>query len=195
MNSWRRRDSAIDWGFTGSNNNANGANYTTFSPVIDIGKGFGDLPTSLNILRPIALTFELSKAEDIPNKFLTNGGTQQNTENLNWGFTVQYSLPYYNSHVSAIDNDFVKHLIPLTEFVFSAPINNVPQGGYGVTGTVQPGVIYLADKWQFALEAILPINSASGRNVGVVGEMHFYFDDIFPDTLGKPLFQIAGGKS
>jgi hypothetical protein len=183
----------VDWGFTGSNNNANGNDYTTFTPVIDIGKGFGDLPTSLNILRPIAITAELS--EDVPNKFFTNGGMQQNTENLNWGFTVQYSLPYYNSHVAAIDNDFVKHLIPLTELVFSAPINNVPQGGYGVTGTIQPGVVYSADKWQFALEAILPINGASGKGVGVVGELHFYFDDIFPDTLGKPLFQIAGGKS
>ncbi len=37
---------------------------------------------------------------------------------LNWGFTVQYSLPYYSSHISEIDNSFLKHLIPLTEFTF-----------------------------------------------------------------------------
>jgi len=181
---------AVDWGFTGSNGNANGANYTTVSPVLDIGKGFGDLPKSLNILRPLAITAELS--EDVPNRFWTQGGAQQNSVNLNWGFTVQYSLPYYNSHVAEIDNPFLKHLIPITEFVFSAPINNVPQGGYGVTGTVQPGIIYAADSWQFALEAILPINSASGKGVGAVGELHFFLDDILPNSLGKPIF---GGKS
>ncbi len=180
----------VDWGFTGTNGNANGANYTTVSPVLDVGKGFGDLPTSLNILRPIAITAEIS--EDIPNKFFSAGGEQQNSENLNFGFTLQYSLPYYNSHVGEISNSFVNHLIPLTEFVFSAPINNVPQGGWGVTGTIQPGVIYMADTWQFALEAIFPINGASGKGVGAVGELHFFFDDIFPNTLGKPIF---GGKS
>lgn len=179
----------VDWGFTGSNGNANGANYTTVSPVLDVGKGFGDLPKSLNILRPLAITAELS--EDVPNQFWTSAHTQQNSENINWGFTVQYSLPFYNAQVSQIDNSFIKHLIPLTELVFSAPINNVPQGGYGVTGTIQPGVIYMADTWQFALEAIIPINNASGHGVGVVGELHFFFDDIFPNSLGKPIF---GGK-
>ena len=29
----------------------------------------------------------------------------------------------------------------------------------------------------------------SGKGVGVVGELHFFFDDIFPDTLGKPIFR------
>ena len=32
---------------------------------------------------------------------------------------LQYSLPYFNSHVASIDNDFVKHLIPVAEFAVS----------------------------------------------------------------------------
>jgi len=35
----------------------------------------------------------------------------------------------------------------------------------------------------------------------VVGELHFFFDDIFPDTIGKPIFtdtpffaRFGGGK-
>ncbi len=53
----------------------------------------------------------------------------------------------------------------------------------------------MADTWQFALEAVVPMNSASGRGVGVVGELHFFFDDIFPDSLGKPIFTgFSGGK-
>ena len=41
-------------------------------------------------------------------------------------------------------------------------------------------MIYVADKFQLAAEAIIPINRASGDDVGVIGQMHFYLDDIFP---------------
>jgi len=175
----------IIWGNTGTGTQA--TPYNTYQPVLDVGKGFGDLPKSLNILRPFAVTAELS--ESLPGQAWTNGN--QNSTNLNWGFTVQYSLPFYNSQVAAIDNDFFKHLIPLTEFAFSKPIYNFAPGTNQTTGTIQPGVIYMASTWQFALEAIVPMNSASGHGVGVVGELHFFFDDIFPDSLGKPIF---GGK-
>ena len=136
----------------------------------------------------MAITAEIS--EDLPGQSWTNGN--QNSTNLNWGFTVQYSLPYYNSHVAAIDNEFFKHIIPITEFTFSKPIANFAPGTNITTGTIQPGAIYVSDKWQFALEAIIPMNGASGHGAGVVGELHFFFDDIFPNSLGKPIF---GGKS
>jgi hypothetical protein len=54
------------------------------------------------------------------------------------------------------------------------------------------GFIYVADKFQLAAEAIIPINRASGDDIGVVGQLHFYLDDIFPRSLGRPLF---GGNS
>lgn len=177
---------SIEWANTGTGTQQ--APYNTYTPVIDVGKGFGDLPKSLNILRPFAVTAELS--ESLPGQSWTDGN--QNSTNLNWGFTIQYSLPYYNSHVGEIDNSFFKHLIPIAEFAFSKPIYNFAPGSDQTTGTFQPGVIYMADQWQFALEAIVPVNSASGRGVGVVGEMHFFFDDMFPNTLGKPIF--TGGQ-
>ena len=175
----------ISWGRTGT-----GPQYSlfnTYAPVLDVGKGFGDLPTSLNILRPLAITAEISEA--IPGQGWTDGS--QNPTPLNWGFTVQYSLPYYNSHIGEIDSDFLRRLIPVAEFAFSTPIANVPPGSQITTGTIQPGVIYEADTWQLAVEALIPANGASGRNVGAVAELHFFLDDIFPDSLGKPLF---GGK-
>jgi hypothetical protein len=49
-------------------------------------------------------------------------------------------------------------------------------------------VIYAADKFRLAAEAIIPINRASGDDIGVIGQMHFYLDDIFPHSLGKPIF-------
>jgi len=39
-----------------------------------------------------------------------------------------------------------------------------------------------------AVEAIIPVNRASGDNVGVMGQLHLYLDDIFPHSIGKPLF-------
>ena len=29
------------------------------------------------------------------------------------------------------------------------------------------------------------------RNIGVIAQLHFYIDDLFPNTLGTPIF---GGK-
>jgi hypothetical protein len=177
----------IVWGRLGT-----GSAYTPFnaySPVLDIGKGFGDLPASLNILRPLAITAEVSAS--VPGQAWSDGSPNATT--LNYGFTVQYSLPYYNSHVAQIDNAFFRRLIPLTEVNFSTPISNYGPGPQVTTGSVQPGVIYMADTWQFALEAVAPINSASGHRVGVVGELHFFFDDIFPDSLGKPIFTGTSG--
>ena len=168
--------------------NGMGSDFTTLSPTLNAGIGFGGLPRSLNLLRPFALTAEFS--EDAPTQLWTNGA--QNPFSFNWGFAIQYSLPYFNANVAEIDNAFLKRLIPITEFSFSRPVANFGSLGPAVTtGNVQPGVIYAADSWQFALEAVIPINSASGRGVGVVGELHLYLDDLMPDTLGRPIF---GGR-
>ena len=77
---------------------------------------------------------------------MSQSGASINTTTINYGFTIQYSLPYFKSHVSEISNDFVKHLIPITEAVFSTPIANATPGTWATTG-IQPGVIFLADTW------------------------------------------------
>ena len=124
----------VDWSGTGTGSQTQ--SFNTYQPVIDVGKGFGDLPKSLKLLQPAAVTFELS--ETFPGQSVTNGN--QNATTLNGGFTLQYSLPYYNSHVAGIDNEFLKHLIPITEFTFSKPVSNFAPGTNGVTGTVQPAL-------------------------------------------------------
>ncbi len=155
-----------------------------YSPVLDVGLGFGALPTSLNYLRPFAITGEISTTT--PGQAVWNG--DQFPTSFNWGFTLQYSLPYFNSHVAAIDNDFLKHLIPTVEFAFSTPTSNAASGTWGTTGTIQPGVVYMADKWQIAVEAVIPVNAASGHGAGVVASLDLFIDDIFPNSLGKPIF-------
>jgi hypothetical protein len=31
------------------------------------------------------------------------------------------------------------------------------------------------------------LNRQIGHNVGVIAQVHFFFDDLFPNTLGKPI--------
>jgi len=40
---------------------------------------------------------------------------------------------------------------------------------------------------QFGVEAIIPVTKASGKNVGIIAQLHFYLDDIFPNTIGRPI--------
>jgi hypothetical protein len=41
---------------------------------------------------------------------------------------------------------------------------------------------------QFALEALVPVNSLSGSRTGVLFQVHFFLDDIFPRSIGRPVF-------
>jgi hypothetical protein len=50
-------------------------------------------------------------------------------------------------------------------------------------------VIYQADSWDVGVEALIPGNRASGTNVGVIAQFHLFLDDLFPNSIGKPIFQ------
>jgi hypothetical protein len=174
----------ISWAGTGTGILAGSGGQNTYSPLVDGGLGFGWLPPALKNLRPFAITAEFSTTS--PGEAVT--ASVPNISTFNWGFTLQYSLPYFSSHVAAIDNDFLKHLIPVAEFTFQTPIHNGGAAGQPQTGFFQPGAIYITDKWQLALEAMVPMTGASGHGVGVIGQLDFYLDDIFPDSLGRPIF-------
>jgi hypothetical protein len=85
--------------------------------------------------------------------------------------------------------ELLSHLVPLVEFAFQTPVSNYDNGANVTTGFIQPGVIYMADSWQLAVEAQIPVNAASGNGVGAIAELHFFLDDIFPNSLGKPLIK------
>ena len=53
---------------------------------------------------------------------------------------------------------------------------------------LNPGIIWSGQKMQFGIEAIIPTTQATGRNVGFIAQLHFYLDDIFPHTIGRPIF-------
>jgi len=158
----------------GTGSRAIASSFSTISPTVYAGKGMGDLPDSLAYLRPIAITGEAGPA-------LTTGAGQPNA--FNYGFTVQYSLPYLQQHVHdvGLPQPF-SNLIPLVEIPLSRS-----QGQ--TTGTVNPGFIWINRYGQLGVEAQIPVNRASGSHVGILVQAHIFFDDVAPTTLGKPLFQ------
>ncbi len=82
--------------------------------------------------------------------------------------------------------EFVNRLTPLVEVAWSSPASKPTD--LGTQLVFAPGVIYSADSYQLGIEALIPANRASGRNVGVITQLHLFFDDLFPTSLGKPLF-------
>jgi hypothetical protein len=162
--------------------------FSTWTPAFFFGKGFGDLPDTLSMLRPAALTGLVGVA--IPTSAstrTTDGELDRHRNVLQYGFAVEYSLIYLQEQVKDVElGSPFDRLIPLVEFSFEAPLNRGQSGE--TTGTIDPGVIWCSKYVQFGVEAMVPINSRTGNSVGVIGQVHFYLDDLFPQSLGRPLF-------
>ncbi|WP_233872195.1 hypothetical protein [Paraburkholderia adhaesiva] len=154
--------------------------YSTFTPAVFAGKGFGDIPASLGYLRPFAVTGEIG-----PN--ITTASSDNGPNSLDWGVTLQYSIPYLQSQVKdlGLPQPF-SNMVPVVEFPMSTCTAGACAGH--TTGTINPGVLWLNRYGQFGIEAQIPVNRATGNHVGVLVDAHLYFDDLFPHSLGKPLF-------
>ena len=172
----------VDWPHTGRVQALGAADFTTVSPGFDFGKGFGDLPNSLGFLRPFAITGNLSI--DFPSR--TQSAGMPNPNNFNYGFAFEYSLPYLQCCVTDVGlRRPFNQLIPLVEIAMSTPLNRVPAGQ--TVGTIQPGIIWSGQYFQIGAEAIIPVTSSSGRGIGGLVQLHFYLDDLFPSSIGKPI--------
>ncbi len=192
----------VEWGGSGAQDI--GADpFTTYTPTFYFGKGFGDLPASMAWARPFALTGQFGYAFPSSSTTLTTDpgtgdvDTEFNPRVLIWGASLQYSFPYLKSAVVDLGlPDFVNHLIPLVEASLETPVSNTFSSGTVTTGTISPGVIWVGKYYQVGVEALIPINRQSGSNVGVIGQIHFFLDDIFPNTIGRPIFanSIATGR-
>ena len=171
--------------------------FSTWTPALFFGKGSGDLPQNLSLLRPLAITGLIGVT--IPSSastrtFSINEETatsevdvERHPNVLQYGFAVEYSFIYLQEQVEDIGlRAPFDHLIPLVEFSFETPLNRGQRGQ--TTGTINPGVIWSGKYFQVGAEAVVPINSRTGSDVGFIAQLHFYLDDLFPQTIGRPLF-------
>ncbi|WP_039014114.1 hypothetical protein [Cupriavidus sp. IDO] len=166
-----------DLGGTGSSR-VGAESFSTLSPSLFYGKGFGDLPDAVKYLRPLAITGIVSP--ELPTR-------RSEPDRLNWGFTVQYSLQYLQTYVRDVGLGApFNRMIALIEVPVKTCLSGDCSGQ--TTGTVNPGVMWFGKYVQVALEAAIPLNRRSGHDVGAFLQFHWFLDDMFPKGIGKPIF-------
>ena len=182
----------VDWGSTGAVNSGIATPWSVLTPTFYFGKGFGDLPEQAGWLRAFAVTGEVGY--QIPSRSFDDVAGVPTPQVLAWSGSIQYSMPYLKSEIQDLQlPDLINPLIPIVEFQMSTPVANNEGNSFVTTGTINPGVIWVGTYFQVGLEAQIPVNGASGHGIGVVGQLHLYLDDMFPNTIGRPL--LGGGST
>jgi hypothetical protein len=189
------------------------SSFSTLTPTIYIGKGFGDLPDSLAWLRPLTVSGTVAVAVPTESSTLTSLGTINMPRTDTGAFTSLSTLPTGPTTLAETINPKILQLglaleyslvtnqytgpnrtgtrypegwVPLVEFTTATPLNG-PLAGR-TTGTVNPGVIWVSRYLQVAAEAIIPMDAHSGRDLGARIQAHLYLPAIFPDFYAKPVF-------
>jgi hypothetical protein len=181
----------FDLGRTGAHQIAD--SFTTISPALFFGKGFGDLPESVKYLRPFAITgvigpsFPMRSSNVSINPDTGETDVSRNPTTLKWAFSLQYSLMYLQSFVKDVGLGVpFNRMILVTEFPMETCMTADCKGK--TTGTVNPGVVWAGKFMELGLAAQIPINSRTGKNVGVLALFHLFLDDLLPKGMGGPIF-------
>ncbi len=173
---------------------------STFTPALFFGKGLGDLPDDLNYIKPFAITGSIgvsipSRRRTVTTTINEEGGVEQDTERhpttILYGLAVMYSIPYLQSFIKDVGLEApVANLFPVIEFNFETPASG-PERKL-TTALANPGLIWVGKYVQLALEAQVPMNDFSGKNVGVNGLIHVFIDDLWPNIVTWTLGGIIG---
>jgi len=172
--------------------------FTTLSPELLYGKGFGDLPSGggLRWLRPFAVQGDV--ALDFP-----AGGPPAHPGRRTMpraDVVLEYSIPYLNQFVRHANRDYslgdgffrkghslgeiIGNLFPFSEFNFSAA--PVGPAGRRTLGFFRPGVVYVGHYFEVGGAAEFPTNGFTGHSIGGMAIFDLFFDDVFP-ALGRML--------
>lgn len=172
---------------------------TTLTPSLFFGKGLGDLPDSLNYLKPLAITG--SVGVNIPTRRRTVTTTIEDDEiereverhpnTIAYGVAVMYSIPYLQSFVKDVGLEApFNRLFPLVEFNFETNASTPNQGH--TNAFFNPGIIWAGRYVQLGLQAQVPMNGPSGKNVGVKALVHLFIDDIAPNIFTWTPWGVIG---
>jgi len=157
--------------------------FSTISPAFFFGKGFGDLFDSTSLLRPLAVTGVIGP--NFPAPSTTND--VRNPTTLTWAFTVQYSLMYLQSAVKDVGlGQPFNRMVIVIEFPMETCLNADCKNQ--TTGTVNPGIAWIGKFTELGIAAEIPMNPRSGASTGFFALFHLFIDDLFPNTLGQPIF-------
>jgi len=161
--------------------------YGATAPTAYFGRGLGDV--SAQWLRPLAVTGTFGYTiADKGLKRTSDGEFNLGSANR-WqgGVALQYSLPYLQAHVKDMGlPEWMGRLTPMLELSWTSPATAPSQ--LGTTYLLAPGIAYAGEGYQLGIAALIPLNRATGSHVGLVAQLHLYFDDLLPNSLGKPIF-------
>lgn len=195
---------ALGWDVGGTGSKKVGAeSFDTVTPALFFGQGLGDLPDSVELVRPLAITgffgVAIPTRNSTTNVTITDEGDVDVEREVHpnvakWGFTLQYSLQYLQAFVRdvGLPKPFSR-MIPIVEFAMRTPLDGRDAGR--TTGTINPGVIWFGRYVQIGVEAVVPVNDRTGKNVGVLGQLHFYLDDIAPAIFTRTPFHGVLGPA
>ncbi|MEQ1754988.1 MAG: hypothetical protein ABL973_12745 [Micropepsaceae bacterium] len=168
--------------------------FNTYEATVYVGKGFGS--AGANWVKPFAVTAFAGLS--IPARGKTSFETidpdtldpvteeERHVTHAVYGGTLQYSLAYLHANVEDTGlPDWANQITPVIELSLDSPL----AGDERTTGSINPGLIWSGQGYQIGAEAVIPINRDSGESVGFAVQLHFYLDDLFPNSLGKPLFE------
>ncbi len=162
---------------------------TTVAPAFLFGKGFGDLPDGLALLRPLAVTgrigFEIPWGR-------TDAGADAASHRA-YGLVLEYSIPYLQSAVVDVGIPWpFNRLFPVVELTYDAPMTG--PDAHRAEAFLNPGLIWAGKYAELGLEASIPLNDRSGDHLGIVALIHLFLDDLAPDRLGRPLLIEAAAR-
>jgi hypothetical protein len=167
--------------------------FSVISPAFFFGKGFGGLPESASFLRPLAITGVIGPNIPARNSIETfnrdTGETEreQNPTTLTWAFTLQYSLMYLQAAVKDVGLGVpFNRMVAIVEFPMETCLNAACKNQ--TTGSVNPGIAWIGRYTELAIAAEIPMNPRSGAGTGVFALFHLFIDDLFPESIGRPLF-------
>jgi hypothetical protein len=167
--------------------------FSVVSPALFFGKGFGDLPEGLRYLRPFALTgviganFPTPKSASVVDEATGQTVDETHPATFTWGLALQYSLQYLQTSVSDVGLGApFNRMSLLVEIPMETGLDAGSEGK--TTGMIVPGIVWAGKSVEVGLGAQIPVNADSGKGVGVVALVHLFMDDLFPKSLGRPLF-------
>ncbi len=167
--------------------------FSVISPAFFFGKGFGDLRDSMQFLKPLALTgvigpnFPSQKQTITVNEDTGDLDVERHPTTLTWAFTLQYSLMYLQSAVKDVGLGVpFNRMVAVVEFPMETCLNKDCKNQ--TTGTVNPGIAWIGKYTELGIAAEIPMNPRSGAGTGVFVLFHLFIDDLFPKTIGRPIF-------
>jgi hypothetical protein len=167
--------------------------FSVISPAFFFGRGFGDLPDSVGFLRPLAVTGVIGP--NIPTRnsnetFNADTGEterEQNPTTLTWALTLQYSLMYLQGAVKDVGLGVpFNRMVAIVEFPMETCLNAGCKNQ--TTGTVNPGIAWIGKYTELGIAAEIPMNPRSGAGTGIFALFHLFIDDLFPNSIGRPIF-------